>query len=301
MSPAKRNVIIVMCLGIVGIVLVKKLHVEPPVDAKQRTEWISQIVAGDAQPVSVHLEKILKQRRELNDRIELVYVLSRARIKTSDRSADAVEEFIRLAPNDARGQELLFRLGAVGNDPKQRIATYQRAIERDPESKWAAPSRGAIRRIEELGKPFNLTFLEASTGKEISIQRDMKGKVVVIDFWAGWCGDCAAEMPRLKSIYDKYHDKGVEFVGISLDKPESEGGLRTMTAAVARLGIPWPQFYQGNYTDSDFSAGWGINSIPWAFVLDRQGNLASADALKTLDETLSQLVAGPGTNRSSPN
>lgn len=290
MSPAKRNLIIVVCLAIAGIVLIKKTHVEPVVDPKRRAEWISQVVSGDAKDVSVHLEKILKQRRELNDRIELVYVLSRARIKTDDRAADAVEEFIRLAPTDPRGEELLFRLGALGSDPQQRIATYQRAIERDPESKWAKPARGAIRRIEELGKPFNLTFFEAATGKEISIQRDMKGKVVVIDFWAGWCSDCAADMPRLKSIYEKYHDKGVEFVGVSLDNPESEGGLRTMTAAVARLGIPWPQFYQGNYTDSDFSAGWGINAIPWAFVIDQDGNLASADAQKDLDLILAGLL-----------
>ncbi len=55
--------------------------------------------------------------------------------------------------------------------------------------------------------------------------KSLKGKVVVIDFWATWCGPCVAEMPNMKKLYAEYKDKGVEFVGVSLDKSKEQGGL----------------------------------------------------------------------------
>src|SRR6185369_6662392 len=131
----------------------------------------------------------------------------------------------------------------------------------------------AIRRIESIGKPFELSFTDVVSGKPFSLQKDLKGKVVVVEFWAGWCSDCAAEMPRMKALYEKYRAQGVEFVGVSLDQSEPEGGLATLKSAIARFGISWPQYYQGNYYKSEFSAGWGVNAIPAAFLIDRKGLL----------------------------
>jgi thiol-disulfide isomerase/thioredoxin len=132
-------------------------------------------------------------------------------------------------------------------------------------------------RVERLGRPFHLDFVDAIKGTQISMEK-LRGKVVVIDFWATWCGPCIAEMPKMKSLYAEYKDKGVEFIGVSLDQPVEKGGLDKLKDYVATNGIEWPQYYQGNYFESEFSKSWEITSIPAVFLVDADGNLASVEA-----------------------
>jgi thiol-disulfide isomerase/thioredoxin len=267
--------------------------------AQTQQRWISQINNGQAEQVIAEIERRLPQQQPIPElrRPDLLYVRARAYVKsplrTSAQDLQAVDDFIASSITDPRGGELLFRLGAVETDSTERKKIYQRVIDIYPQTEWAQHSRGAIRRIESIGKPFELDFTDAITGKPVSIQKDFKGKVVIIQFWAGWCSDCAVEMPRLKALYEQYHSKGLEFVGVSLDQPEAEGGLRTLKAAVAKFELPWAQYYQGNYFQSEFSSGWGVNAIPWAFIVDRQGNLRSADALPQLEKLIPQLLDQP--------
>ena len=104
---------------------------------------------------------------------------------------------------------------------------------------------------EMIGMPFALEFTDAIKGSPVSIE-GLKGKVVVIDFWASWCGPCVAEMPNMKRLYAEYKDKGVEFIGVSLDQPKERGGLDSLKSFVAKNQIEWPQYYQGNFWQSWF-------------------------------------------------
>ena len=94
----------------------------------------------------------------------------------------------------------------------------------------------------------------------------------------------------MKELYAKYKDKGVEFIGVSLDQPKEEGGLDKLKKFVAEEKIAWPQYYQGKGWDSEFSVSWGINSIPCVFVVDTEGKLASVEARGKLEAMIPELL-----------
>ena len=141
---------------------------------------------------------------------------------------------------------------------------------------------------EQVGKPFELTFTDAIGGKEISVQKDLKGKVVVVDFWATWCPPCVRAVPGMKKLYAQYKDKGVEFIGVSLDLSEADGGLAALKEFVSKNGITWPQYYQG---EGDLSSRWAVSAIPTLFVIDADGKLASADARGNIEKLIPELIA----------
>lgn len=209
---------------------------------------------------------------------------------TFDEAKVAVDELLKHHGKDPSASGALAQLADLASDEAVKKELQERLLKEFPDSKAAMFMKGEIRQREGVGKPFELAFTEAITGKAMSMA-DLKGKVVVIDFWATWCGPCIAEMPKMKSMYAEWKDKGVEFIGVSLDQPEDKGGLTALKEFVAKEGIAWPQYYQGNFWDSEFSVSWGINSIPAIFVIDAEGNLHSTDARGKLEKLVPELLA----------
>ncbi len=209
-------------------------------------------------------------------------------------SSEAIEEFLSLAPKDKRGAMLLWMLGNRTQDKAKKAVLEDRILKDYPESPYASRILDERHQREGLGKPFELAFTEAIHGSEVSI-KGLKGKVVVIDFWATWCGPCVAEMPKMKELYAKYKGEGVEFIGVSLDSPKEDGGLDKLKKFVAENEIGWPQYYQGNGWNSEFSKSWHINAIPSVFVVDSEGKLASIKARGKLEQLIPELLNKPKT------
>ena len=201
----------------------------------------------------------------------------------------AIEAFRKVAPKDARVPQLL--MATLGRSPNvaKKKAMEDRILKEFPDSKVAMSLLGQRRQKDGVGKPFELEFTDAIKGTTVSM-KGLKGKVVVIDFWATWCGPCIAEIPNMKKIYAEYKDKGVEFIGVSLDQKKEDGGLDKLKDYVKENDLQWPQYYQGKGWESEFSRSWGIDSIPAVFVVDTEGKLYSVDARGKLGEMIPELL-----------
>ncbi len=140
-----------------------------------------------------------------------------------------------------------------------------------------APARDYVRdrlRFFALSKePFSIAFT-ALDGREVSLEA-LRGKVVLIDFWATWCGPCIAEMPNVRDVYEKYHDKGFEIIGVSLDDEKDRGKFIEL---VAKERVTWPQRFQGRGWKDDLARTYTISGIPAMFLLDAEGRLVTTNA-----------------------
>lgn len=121
------------------------------------------------------------------------------------------------------------------------------------------------------GAPFPPFDEKDMNGKPFSLAA-FKGKVVLVDFWATWCPPCVAEMPNVVAAYKKYHDKGFEIAGISLDESRS-----ALDAFLKKNDMTWPQYFDGKGWDNVLAGKYGIRSIPATFLLDRDGKIIDRD------------------------
>lgn len=111
------------------------------------------------------------------------------------------------------------------------------------------------------------------------------GQYVLLDFWASWCGPCISEIPKFKDIYSKYHDRGFEMVGISIDK-NHEAWLR----ALENHQMGWPQLID-NEADNIANSYFAVTAVPTTFLLDPEGKILIRNIKgEELDKKLSELL-----------
>ena len=134
---------------------------------------------------------------------------------------------------------------------------------------------GAVRHLNLLGSHVKIEGTLVN-GKKFDWSK-YKGKVVLVDFWATWCGPCLKELPNVKQTYEKYHDRGFEVIGISLDDDE-----QTLKEFLEEEQLPWPILFSSDPKatgwEHPMASYYGISSIPAAILVDREGKVVSLNA-----------------------
>jgi peroxiredoxin len=151
-----------------------------------------------------------------------------------------------------------------------------------------------LARLDKVGKPAPSVAAKDLKGEPFRLQ-DLKGKYVLVDFWATWCAPCVAEIPRLREAYGKYREGGLEVVGISLDEEPD-----AVTDFVKSRQIGWRQIHNAS-GGGDFVDAFGVTTIPATFLIDPQGVITRLDLRgPALDRTLAKLIKSPAAKAEPP-
>jgi thiol-disulfide isomerase/thioredoxin len=215
-------------------------------DLTTRTRQWAALSAKDKDSLQKELVEFLSRVELSREHVTLV-MDSGQMIERSGDPAAAAALYTKLMP--------VFR-----KSKDQGVATFADRIE------------GVARRLNLLGNSMEIdgSLLDGSTFDWASYQ----GKVVLVDFWATWCGPCVRELPNVLTNYERYHDKGFDVVGISLDRDSA-----TVKKFVADREIPWVTLYHEGGSGSNPTADYyGILSIPTVILVDQQGKVVSLHA-----------------------
>ena len=140
-----------------------------------------------------------------------------------------------------------------------------------PEMKQRQMEAQKIQAALAVGVKFPDFNEKDTAGKPLSIA-NYKGKVVLIDFWATWCGPCRAELPNVIATYKKYHNQGFEIIGVSLDQDQAK-----LTGFAKDMNMTWQQYFDSQGWGNKLAVKYGIESIPATYLLDGNGKIIGRD------------------------
>jgi len=186
----------------------------------------------------------------------------------------AADFFARFGEHPLAAQVQSLQLRTLVTDPTPQGADTLKKLAASSDPKIARTANEIIahrRQIDALkSKPIDLKFT-AVNGQPVDFAK-LRGKVVLIEFWASSCVPCIVEMPNLVAAYEKFHGKGFEIVGVCLDSDKA-----SMDAILKKQGVAWTQYFDGGGWENKISSAFGIRFLPATWLIDKQGKLRETD------------------------
>ncbi|HWO00031.1 MAG TPA: redoxin family protein [Blastocatellia bacterium] len=215
---------------------------------------------------------------------------------------EAVVAFRRaLELSDGKLLKVYYNLGCAlikSGKEKEGVEALKTYVEKEPSTANADEARRMIANPKLAGEPFAPPFkIKVTSGDELSMEK-LKGRVVLLDFWASWCVPCRVEMPEVKKIWKKYGGEEFVIVGVNLDSNRAafEGYMK-------QEGLTWPQYYDGLGWGNKLARLYGVTGIPHTVLIDREGiirgvGLRGGSLSSRIGELLknSMKAEPPGTN-----
>ena len=195
-------------------------------------------------------------------------------------------------------------------EPDKAYAEYTE-IAKSQNSYAAKFAQRKLDHLAYIQKPFPLRFT-ALDGKEVDLEK-LRGKVVLLDFWATWCVPCVAALPELLKVYHKYHSQGLEVIGISMehaglspvDTPDQTASKLAkakmrLVGFIKKKDLPWPQYFDGKGWDNPLAQPFVLSAIPTLMLLDSTGRVVAKNLQGEKLEAEIQRLLKPANTRTSP-
>jgi len=244
-----------------------------------------------------------KERVELNNQYQIA-----SRLNESDKAlaiAAKKEELrdseknyrLKIAENNTSSLVAVMALGDLLNlkmiPPKEAQETYtalqdtvkQSRLGKNLNQVIAQTLAVSMQKRIDMGSTAEDFSGPTPEGKLLSLKESM-GKITIIDFWASWCKPCRMENPNVVRVYNKYHDKGLNIIGVSLDKQQT-----AWTKAIADDDLNWNHVSNLKFWQDPIAQAYGVRSIPATFIIDEEGKVIAKNLRgPALEKKISELL-----------
>lgn len=255
-----------------------------------RAESVREIVDGIEKEKASKLAAYLEANPKADDRLEgLSYLIaSYASLEEPAKAMPLLQEKYKLLIEGKKMgdidlnlllpgtvQPMILSMAAAGN--RKGAKELVDMVKKDLDSHEMAAQIGQFldQITAQISAPGGGDVLEIAftdlKGNQIDLAA-MKGKVVLVDFWATWCGPCVAELPHVLEAYEKYHDKGFEVIGISLDQDKA-----ALESFIKDNSMPWPQHFDGKGWKNSIAQKYSITSIPATYLIGKNGKVVASN------------------------